>query len=226
MPVPVLINAPVDTVSLPDIDKDVPAELTSMVLVVAAVRVKSRSELAVSPVYCKVPPPRIRLVAALVDWPMLLAIPPSPIVSMHSMPTLMIVAPEYVLIPDSVTVPVSVLVNEYGPPLSLIIPDSVKEPVPPTELSANKVISPAHDAVPEPEIAPDEAMPVPLIVRGSAPMATLLISNVDPEFTVVPATVAPKALACWAVSVPPAPMVAAPVNELLPLRIRVPPDPD
>ena len=93
VPLPFFVRAPVVLVELPRKVRDVPAENTSMTLVVFAVSVKLRSVDASVPVYCKVPPPRTRLLDALLEAPMLLLTPPFPIVEMLSVPALIVMAP-------------------------------------------------------------------------------------------------------------------------------------
>ena len=64
-----------------------------MPLVVLSVSVKLRSVDALVPVYCKVPPPRTRLPAALVELPSVPETPPLVIVAMLTVPALIVVAP-------------------------------------------------------------------------------------------------------------------------------------
>lgn len=93
MPAPALVREPFVLAAAPEIVSVVAPLLTSIVLVVAAVRVKLRSVESVAPVKRSVPPPRTRLAAELVDWPMLLADPPFATSLMLSVPRLTVVAP-------------------------------------------------------------------------------------------------------------------------------------
>ncbi len=79
----------------PDIVRVVPAVETSIVPVLAAVMVNARSVLAVTPVYCRVPPSKTKLAATFVAWPILPATPPLPIVSALRVPAVMVVIPVY-----------------------------------------------------------------------------------------------------------------------------------
>ena len=102
----------------------------SKVPVVPAVIVKFLSVEADAPVYCKVPPPNTRLVAALVAEPRLpLATAPFPIVETLNVPALIVVTPVKVFAPDKVNVPAPAFVTAKAEPPSLIIP--VIELVPP-----------------------------------------------------------------------------------------------
>ncbi len=77
----------------PEMVRLVAAVATSMVLVVPAVRTKLRLVEAVLPVYCRVPPPRVRLAAVVEAAPRLLAVPPLLMVPMLRTPAVMVVAP-------------------------------------------------------------------------------------------------------------------------------------
>ena len=93
VPAPVLVSAPVVLVLAPEIVKVVPDAVTSIVLVVPAVKVKARSVEAVAPVYFKVPPPSTKLAASLADAPMLLLDKPLAIDEILKVPPLIVVTP-------------------------------------------------------------------------------------------------------------------------------------
>ena len=76
----VLVSAPVVVVPVAPANVNETLVGTSMVPVVPAVIVNALSDVAVEPVYCKVPPPNTKLVAALVAAPRLPALKPFPIV--------------------------------------------------------------------------------------------------------------------------------------------------
>ena len=67
---------------------------TSIVPLVLPVIVKALSDVAVIPVYCKVPPPNTMLVAVLAAAPRLPALKPFPIVPTLIVPALIVVTPE------------------------------------------------------------------------------------------------------------------------------------
>ena len=94
VPAPNLVRLPLVVADVPDIVREPVKLVTLMPLVVPAVRVKLRSvELLDEPVYSKVPPPRTRLPAALVELPRAPAAPPLVIAEMLSVPPLIVVAP-------------------------------------------------------------------------------------------------------------------------------------
>jgi hypothetical protein len=95
-------------------------EVTLIVLVVPSVSVKLRLlEEAEVPVTRSVPPPKMRLDAALLEFPNDPATPPLPKVETLTVPELITVAPEYVLFAASVVVPDPL---NAKPPLPEIIP--------------------------------------------------------------------------------------------------------
>ena len=89
-PAPILVKAPVVFAPAPDM---VSAVDTSMLDVVAAVKVKLLSVVPEAPVNCKVPPPKTRLAAAFVAFPIGHAVPPFAIVGMLKTPALIVVTP-------------------------------------------------------------------------------------------------------------------------------------
>ena len=91
VPAPGLVSAPFAPVPLPVSVRLL--AVTSIADVVPVVSVKSRLVEAFAPVYCKVPPPSTRLVAAAVAAPRLPAAPPSPMVATLSVPALIVVTP-------------------------------------------------------------------------------------------------------------------------------------
>ena len=93
MPAPAFVKEPVVAVEAPEMVNAEAAVLTSIVDVVSAVRVKFLFVDAVTPVYLRVPPLRIRLAAAFVACPRLPATPPSPIVATLKVPELIVVTP-------------------------------------------------------------------------------------------------------------------------------------
>ncbi len=93
VPEPVLVRPPVVAAEAPDIVRVVPAVETSIVPVLAAVMVNARSVLAVTPVYCRVPPSKTKLAAAFVALPMLPAVPPLLIVFALKVPAVIVVTP-------------------------------------------------------------------------------------------------------------------------------------
>ena len=93
VPLPALVRAPEVEALAPEMVRFVAAVETSIVDVVAAVRVKLRLVEDVAPVYWSVPPPRTRLAAALVAFPRLPATPPLPIVATERVPALIVVTP-------------------------------------------------------------------------------------------------------------------------------------
>ena len=110
VPLPFLVRPPLVAAPPPEKVRVVPAEETSITLVVPFESVKLRSVAPVEPVYCKVPPPRTRLPAIFVELPSAPATPPLVIVAMLSVPALMVVEPVYVLSAERVSVPVPFLV--------------------------------------------------------------------------------------------------------------------
>ena len=102
---------------VPDRVNDAPV-LTLMVLVVPLVSVKLRL-LVEMPVARSVPPPKTRLDAALVEFPKDPVTLPFPRVDMLTVPELITVPPEYVLLAASVVVPLPLNVK---PPLPDMIP--------------------------------------------------------------------------------------------------------
>ena len=92
VPALVLVSAPFVVVPVAPANVKV-FVVISKVPVVPAVIVKALSDVAVEPVYCKVPPPNTKLVAALVAAPRLPALKPFPIVETLNVPALIVVTP-------------------------------------------------------------------------------------------------------------------------------------
>ena len=91
VPDPVLLRPPVVAVLAPE---SVSAfALTSKTPVFPSFNVKFRSDEAVAPVYCRVPPLKTKFAAAFVAWPKLPATPPFPIVATESVPFVSVVTP-------------------------------------------------------------------------------------------------------------------------------------
>jgi hypothetical protein len=112
-PSPYFVSAPEALALAPEI---VSVLLTTSIMdVVAAVKVKFLFVEAVTPVYCSVPPLSTKLPAALLAAPRLPAIPPFPIVATLNIPVFIVVTPVYVLTPESNIVPVPVFVIPNAP---------------------------------------------------------------------------------------------------------------
>ena len=92
VPEPTLVSAPVVPVPVAPANVKV-FVVISKVPVVPVVIVKALSDVAVDPVYLKVPPPNTMLVAALVACPKFPATPPFPIVATLNVPALIVVTP-------------------------------------------------------------------------------------------------------------------------------------
>jgi hypothetical protein len=120
VPAPAFVKAPVVLAAAPEI---VSALVTSIVEVVPVVKVNALFVEAVLPVYSNVPPPKTKFPTALVDCPILLALPPLAILEILSVPLFIVVAPVYVLTPLKMVVPASFCVK---PPVLLTIPLMVK----------------------------------------------------------------------------------------------------
>jgi hypothetical protein len=89
-----LVRLPFDVAAAPEMVRETVELATLMPLVVPAVRLKLRSVVPFTvPVYSRVPPPSVRLPAALVELPRAPATPPLVIAAMLSVPALMVVAP-------------------------------------------------------------------------------------------------------------------------------------
>ena len=91
VPAPILVKAPLVAVDAPEMVSVL--VVISNVAVLPVLIVKLRSVLAVAPVYCKVPPLKIRFVAALVACPRFPATPPLPIVPTLKTPPVSVVTP-------------------------------------------------------------------------------------------------------------------------------------
>ena len=89
----VLVSAPVVVVPVAPANVNETPVGTSIVPVVPAVIVNALFDVAVDPVYLKVPPPNTMLVAELVACPKFPATPPSPIVPTLNVPALIVVTP-------------------------------------------------------------------------------------------------------------------------------------
>ena len=89
----VLVRAPfvVDPVAPANVNET--PDGTSIVPVVPVLIVKALFDVAVEPVYLKVPPPNTKLVAVLAACPKFPATPPSPIVPTLNVPALIVVTP-------------------------------------------------------------------------------------------------------------------------------------
>ncbi len=92
-PCPLLVRAPLVAVETPERVRVVAWVMTSKVAVLPVLIVKLRSVLAVAPVYCRMPPSKTRLPAALVAAPRLPLTPPSPMVATFRMPPVKVVTP-------------------------------------------------------------------------------------------------------------------------------------
>ena len=93
VPTPDLVSAPVVAVLAPDIVNVTSDVATSIVEVVPAVNVKFLLVEAVSPVYCKVPPPKTKLDAVVAAAPKLPETSPFPIDAILKVPPLIVVTP-------------------------------------------------------------------------------------------------------------------------------------
>ena len=93
VPALVLVSAPVVVVPVAPANVNETPVGISIVPVVPAVIVKALSDVAVEPVYLKVPPPNTKLVAVLVACPKFPATPPLPIVPTLNVPALIVVIP-------------------------------------------------------------------------------------------------------------------------------------
>ena len=98
----VLVRAPVVVVPVAPANVNVTPVGTSIVPVLLAFIVNALFDVAVEPVYCKVPPSKTKLVAVLVAAPRFPVAPPSPIVPTLIVPVLIVVTPEYVFEPVNV----------------------------------------------------------------------------------------------------------------------------
>ena len=93
VPAPDFLRAPLVLALVPLMVSAFAASVTWIVLVVDAVSVKLRLVEAVAPVYCSVPPPRTKLLAATAACPRFPAVPPTPMVATLSVPPLILVTP-------------------------------------------------------------------------------------------------------------------------------------
>ena len=120
--VPDSVSVPAPILVRPPVVAGMAADIVRLFVVISSVEVdpvdseRTRSVVAVAPVYCSVPPPRTRLPATLVAWPRFPCTPPLPIVPTLRVPPLIVVAPVYVLTPLRVTVPVVDFVRGTAPP--------------------------------------------------------------------------------------------------------------
>ena len=124
VPLPIFVSEPVVAGIAPEIVRVF--VVTSVDDVVAAVNVNALSVPAVAPVYCNVPPPSTKFVAALVAAPRFPATPPLPIVATLNTPALIVVTPVYKFVPDNVNVPLPIFVSE--PVVFVLAPEIVTAP--------------------------------------------------------------------------------------------------
>jgi len=194
-PEPTLVSAPFVVVPVAPANVKV-FVVISKVPVVPAVIVNALSDVAVEPVYCKVPPPNTKLVAALVAFPKLPATPPSPIVATLNVPALIVVTPVNVFVPDKVNLPAPALVSAkiLLPSLSAMIPVIVLPVVTlalvtlkvPLDLIAAAVKTSVEIVIPARAVVPPTA-PVSVVV----PVLFVVILNVKAPLIVPPKVMFP-----------------------------------
>lgn len=132
---------------------------------------KRRSVLTVAPVYLKVPPSITRFVAALLEAPMLLLLPPAAKVLAESVPPLMVVPPSYVLLAferEVVPEPAKIKPVPEVPettPLKIMLPEVW--PLVIVRVAAPKPVAAANVALPVPvnPISPPRVIPVTAYAR-------------------------------------------------------------